>query len=52
MVVARELAGSDIKRGPSNFSAMMHNVFTGLLLPYHNVLYFYRQTNYCVYQRL
>jgi len=28
-------------RGPSNLSAMMHNVFTGLLPWYHNVLYFY-----------
>ena len=28
-------------RGPSNLSAMLHNVFQGLLPWYHNVLYFY-----------
>src|SRR5687768_7982959 len=28
-------------RGPSNFSAVLHNVFKGLLPWYHNVLYFY-----------
>ena len=28
-------------RGPSNLSAMLHNVFNGILPWYHNILYFY-----------